>query len=168
MKNFCKISEYQGELPNPKLFPITKGGSIIGFRNCPNTFSDGFILDMSVTDENKKILDTKVTLWRDNSVINNVFEQAKNATVILPEPEEIYESYSRPVYVFRSPSIIALGIQARYFNYFRNRYPGCSFWGNDKLTTVNVVKVDDRIVGFWMSMVFPGVLGEIQKSNKGG
>lgn len=153
MESLYRIKEYSGELPNPRHFPI-RGANIIAIREKPYAFSDGFILDLSVREADKKVLEGKVSRTVDISYIDTFLKEALISELLLSEPEFIHDIYS-PAYIVFTPKDNPIAIQAKYYQYFRNRYPKCKFYvRDDEPTTMIAIKVGEEVVGFCMPMFF--------------
>lgn len=153
MRNFYKVNEYSEKLPNPKSFPI-RGADVMAIKDCPNSFADGFIVDLSVSDKDKERLEGKVTRWIGKSTIDQLIAGAARATILLSEPEYIYV-YMSISYILLAPNIKPVGIQVKYYNYFRNHYKGCQFYTNGQSMSIKSVKLGNKIVGLWMPVVLP-------------
>lgn len=153
MKHLYKVGEYSEKLPNPKSFP-TQGAIIVGIKDCPNTFSDGFMMDLLVPDSDRERLKGRAVRWMDKGYLNTVLEGATKATILLSEPEYIYAT-NYVSYILSAPNIKPVGIQVKYYKYFRNRYPDCKFCADGEPFTIVLVKVEDKIVGLCMPIMLP-------------
>ncbi|GAI14776.1 unnamed protein product [marine sediment metagenome] len=152
MENLYKVDEYSGKLPNPKSFPI-QGATIYAFQDRPYTFSDGFILDLSVREGDKERLMAKAIKASPFSNLSGVITDAEKSPMLLSEPEFIYDS-NYPAYIVFTPNGEPIAIQVKYYRYFRNRYPGCQFYSKGDKIGIIAIKVDNKVVGTSMPMFF--------------
>lgn len=151
MENLYRLNEYSGKLPNPKSFPIA-GGIFCGIQDRPYTFSDGFILEMTVSEKDKKKLGKKVVRVIPVSNLGAIIGDTENSKILLSEPEYIYD-FSFPAYILFTPSNKPVGIQVKYYRYFRNRYPKCQFYSKGDSFGIIGVKLDGKLVGACMPIV---------------
>ncbi len=101
MENLYRLKEFKGKLPNPRHFPI-QGASIYTIKDRPYAFSDGFMLDLSVRETDKEMLEGKVVRILDTSYIAGFIEDAKKSELLLSEPEFISDA-TYPAYVVFTP-----------------------------------------------------------------
>lgn len=150
MKNLYKLEEYSGRLPNPEHFPV-RGADILALKGKPYVFCDGFILDLSVRESDKEELDKRVTRTLDVSGINSQLEEALESLLLLSEPEFIYDT-TYPAYIVFTPCGNPVGIQIKYYKYFRNRYPKCDFYIKGEGCKLVTIRLGDKIKGMCMAM----------------
>jgi len=155
-KRFCKVGEYSKKLPNPRVFPI-QGADIVAVKGCPNTFSDGFILDLSVSEKVRQKLEKLVTRTTDKSLYDTLIGTIPKTTILLSEPVYVYDAGYTISYVLFTPNKTPVAIQVKYYRYFRNRYKGCQFYTSDVWTEPKSVKVEDKAVGLWMPTMTPSI-----------
>lgn len=146
MENLYRLEEYSGKLPNPKSFPV-RGATITAVKDMPNTFSDNFILELSVREADKKMLEEKV--HRTINYVSNLLEEAEVSKVLLSEPEFIYD-FSYPMYILFTPFSNITAMQIKYYKYFRNRYPKCKFYLRKEGSIIITIKVLEKVVGMCM------------------
>ena len=157
MENLYELDDYPGELPNPKRFPL-RGATIIAIKGKPYAFCDGFMLDLLVREADRKVLEEKVLRTVD---ISNQLEDGRGSKLLLSEPEFIYDS-SYPTYIMFAPEGNPIGIQVKYYRYFRNRYKECKFYKRDKNPlSIVTIKVGEEVVGLCMP-IFLDVVTEIK------
>lgn len=142
MENLYKVEEYSGKLPNPKSFPVS-GATISAIKGRPCAFSDGFMLDLSVRDRDKRMLVGRVVRTVDTS---SIIEEAEGLGLLLSEPEFIYDT-TYLTYIVFTPKGNPIGIQVKYYKYFRNRYPECKFYIKDEGIGIITIKVLKEVVG---------------------
>lgn len=158
-KEFYKLDEYSGKLPNPMLFPI-RGADILAIEGYPDAFSDGFMADLSVREEDKERLRKLVVRTSLKPMFEGQLEVAARKTaILLSEPQYIYDEWVFITYVLTAPDIRPIGIQVRYYRYFRNRYPGCRFYTGKSVEGIKSVRLEDKIVGLWMPVMIPPMEG---------
>lgn len=145
MKNLYKVDEYSGRLPNPKCFPI-QGGIIIAVKDMPNTFSDGFMMDLLVSEKDRGKLKDKMFWEASFNGISSIIEGLKESKVLLSEPEYIYVT-SYITYIVFLPDGEPIAIQVKYYKYFRNRYPKCRFYSRGDRLNAIAIKVNNEVVG---------------------
>ncbi|MBU0778191.1 hypothetical protein KKF82_08025 [Patescibacteria group bacterium] len=159
-KQFCKLDEYSGELPNPMSFPV-QGEGIVAIDGHPNTFTDGFMMDFSVTEDDRQKLEKLVTRTASEQAYNSLLEDAKQAVIQLSKPQYIYIGGVFIAYVLSIPYAAHIGIQVKYYRYFINRYPGCNFYTSKEQWeqwNVKQVKVMNKTVGLLMPLGIPPVV----------
>ena len=152
-KKFYKLDEFDGQLPNPKIFP-TQGSDIVAINGYPNMFTDNFMMDLEVDDDERQRLGKKIQRTVSKTSIDQMIEEVKNFKILLSEPQYIYDG-SHLAYVLFTPDGGITGIQVKYYHYFRNRYPDCNFYTKDNQLQVKTVKVGDKLVGLWMPIALP-------------
>ncbi len=146
MENVYRLDEYKEQLPNPKGFPI-KGALITKIKGMPLAFTDTFMLDLSVGEDDVKILKEKAMREVPGETIRSILEEAGNTP--LSEPEYIHDDKYISYIVF-TPGDIPIVIQIKYYKYFRNRYNNCKFYcGNDRMDSI-AVRRDNKIIGIIM------------------
>ena len=150
MKNLYKLEEYSGRLPNPKRFPI-QGGNVIAVKDRPTAFCDGFMLDLSVKERDKEMLEAGVI--RTVDTMDDHITDAMVSELLLSEPEFIYEFYY-PAYVLFVPTGNPILVQVKYYRYFRNRYRNCNFYIREEGSKSIAVKVDGRLLGVFMVLFY--------------
>lgn len=153
MEHLFKVGEYSEKLPSPRLFPM-QGATIMAFKDCPGIFGDGFILDLFVPDSDRERLVEKTIRWVDRAVVTGILKGVIKATVLLSKPEYIYVD-THLSYILLAPNIKPIGIQVKYYEYFRNRYPDCKFYTDGEPLTVLSIKAEDKVVGLCMPIVLP-------------
>jgi len=154
---FWPAEEYPHKLPNPRLFPLAKGREACGvweFQGVPDVFTDGCIIDCKVREGDKKRLRQRAKMC-PMEVYTSLVDKARQASDYLPEPTIIYDSGDGFVCYAFLLGERSVAMQVKYFNYFRNRYPGCKFYAGDPIDPGSV-KVGDDIVGVWSSALIPG------------
>lgn len=151
MEHLCKVDEYFNKLPNPKSFPI-RGADIIAIQDKPYAFGDGFILDLSVREEDKERLAVAAVRALSFSSLSGIISDAERSVVLLSEPEFIY-NFNYPAYIVFTPDGEPIAIQVKYYKYFRNRYPECQFYSKGGQGIV-AVKTGNELVGASMPMFF--------------
>ena len=145
MENLYRLNEYTGKLPNPKRFPI-QGGVISAVKDMPDTFSDGFMMEVLVSGKDKERLKSNMVQEVAFNGINNIIEGLEKSEVILSEAEYIYDT-TRITYIIFTPDGEPAAIQVKYYKYFRNRYPKCQFYSKGNILEIIAVKVDNKVVG---------------------
>jgi hypothetical protein len=154
-KEFYKLDEYSGKLPNPRLFPAHEA-DIVAIEGYPDAFSDGFMADLSVKEEDKERLKKLVTRTSPKPIFDGQLDIAtRKATILLSEPQYIYDGWVFITYVLTASNIESVGIQVRYYQYFRNRYPSCGFFTSDDWMGIKSIRLEDKIVGLWMPVMLP-------------
>lgn len=165
MENLYKLNEYSGKLPNPKSFPI-QGSNIISIRDMPNTFTDGYMVDLSVKESDKLILDEKATKEKGKSSISDLLVEANKSELLLSEPEFIYDFFA-PAYVLFTPDGRPAIIQVKYYKYLRNRYKDCKFYLRHEAGCLISIKVNKEVVGLCMLLSYEKVtFGKIKEERK--
>lgn len=155
-KQFYKLDEYQGKLPNPRLFPI-KGALVTAVEDCPNIFTDSFMMDIEVSKEERQRLEKRIERRVSKQSCNGILKQGKRTTILLSEPQYIFAGQQYTAYVLFAPGIKPVGIQVKYYRYFRHRYPNCNFYTDGEIWSVKSVKVKDKLVGLWTPVILPPV-----------
>lgn len=149
MENLYRLNEYPGKLPNPKHFPIS-GATIIAVKYKPYTFADGFMLDLSVRERDKVMLEGRAERVVDSLTV--LVEGGKRSELLLSEPEFIYDT-TYVTYILFTPSGNPIAIQVKYYKYFKNRYPECKFYKNNEASMLITIKVDKEVVGLCMPLL---------------
>lgn len=143
------------KLPNPRQFPV-QGANISAWDDYPYSFTDSFMADLYVNEKEKDRLDKKVTRHLPKNSLDSLIEQVKENEMLLSEPKKLYEQGYYISYVLEISEHLVAGMQVKYFRYFRNRYPKCSFLSCDDISSVKSVVSDDKIVGLWMPTIIEG------------
>lgn len=152
MENLYRVDEYSGILPNPMSFPL-KDSTIIAIIDKPTAFSDGFMLDLFIRESDVDPIKQKVIRTIGTGYLSNLLEEGRVSNVLLSEPEFIYDVLYL-TYILFTHDNHPIGIQVKYYNYFRNRYKTCKFYIRDSIKD-NImipimVKLDDELVGVCM------------------
>lgn len=158
-KQLYKLDEYTGKLPNPRIFPI-QGAGIVAITDYPNTFGDGFMMDLSVDEDERQRLEKLAVRTVTKQTCDDLVKQVKGATILLSEPRYIWEGFGYIAYVLFTPDDKPFGIQVKYYRYFRNRYLDCKFYTSKTFIAPKPVKVGDKIVGLWMPVGLPPIKEE--------
>lgn len=153
IEGLYEISGYTGKLPNPKSFPM-QGAFIIAFDSYPDAFSDGFFLDLSVSNKCKQRLQNSIFRLVSRIYLDSLLGSSKLARILLQEPKYIHDGQYL-TYVLQTPYIKPIGIQVKYYHYFRNRYPNCQFFTDGERATLKSVRVEDTLVGLFMPVTLP-------------
>lgn len=152
-KQFYKLDEFKGHLPNPRKFPM-RGADITTFGDYPDALCDNFIVDLEVDKDDKFRLEGKPVRQVAKHILDSIITDAKKMTILLSEPQYIYDSINR-AYVLFSPDSMKIGIQVKYYRYFRNRYPDCKFYTNNNVMAMKAIKVGRKLVGLVMPVMLP-------------
>lgn len=158
-KHYYKLDEFKGNIPNPKEFP-TKGSNILTAKDCPNIFGDGFMLDLAVDESERLRLKEKAIRVVPKVRIDHLIEEVNSFKILLSEPQYIYNN-TLTAYVlysyFQTMSNLnkLVGIQVKYYRYFRNRYPECKFYTRDIPISMIAIRDGDVLVGLCMPIVLP-------------
>lgn len=156
-EGFYNIDDYSGKLPNQRNFPI-QGATVMAVEGYPNGFTDKFIMDLSVSEKDKLRLDQLAREKVTKPQVDGLLEKANGATILLSEPQYIYDGVGLS-YVLFTPDVLEgykpVGIQVKYYRYFRNHYPKCEFYTGKDRMTMKVVRVGKKLVGLWMPVMLP-------------
>lgn len=150
MENLYKLTEYSDKLPNPVLFPMEL--NVIAVKGHPRTFSNGFILEVLVRYSDVERLEKGVERTIDEIYFQQLLEDSDSRLLLLSEPEFIYD-ITYPTYIVFTPEGNPVGIQVKYYNYFRNNYPECNFYGKDEGSSHHsllAIRVLKEVVGLCM------------------
>lgn len=140
---YVKTDEYEGSLPKPRKLRGTF--SITGH---PTMLTDGFALDMYATEEP----DPHNTLKQESgSRIPAILEEAKVGDT-LSRPKYVADLLTNQIFILFASSGDPVGVQTKYYEYFRLRYKGCEFRGKDSWTPIGVIH-EGHIVGAIMPVI---------------
>jgi hypothetical protein len=141
-----KILDCKHEIPNPVTFPV----DVQDIKKCPeypNAIISGFIIDFEVLEVDRSKLES-VTLKDKEGVECNLLLAKLACKYLLSEPKYIQQADKCIIFVWLHPVTDKwMGIQCKYYNYLRNRYPGCSFYAGRCEHDNVAVKIGDEIKG---------------------
>lgn len=151
-----RVFDFDGDIPDPKSFPLDKDENdeinyedFASLPEYPNLITNGFIADLSVLEcDRHYVLKAGRKITNSESIQNLLDIADKKCVNLLPRPEFI-EGKDLTKYLWEIPSGI-LGLQCKYYNYFKNRYPECKFYYAETPNDMIAVKYNSAIVGFLM------------------
>ncbi|GAJ05294.1 unnamed protein product [marine sediment metagenome] len=161
MENLYRLDDYLGKVPNPRHFPI-RGGIITAVKDMPDTFSDGFLLEVLVSKKDREGLRSKAQRQTSFIGVSNIIAGLKESEVLLSEPEYIYDT-TFITYIIFTPDGVPVAMQVKYYKYFRNRYPKCQFYSRGDRGNIIAVKVNNEVVGGCMPMLLGSKTIEVLK-----
>ncbi len=151
-----RVFDFDGDIPNPNTFPVDRDeNDMINYNDFgnipeyPDLITNGFIADLSVLETDRRYVQKAQRKISNSESIKNLLDIAdKKCVNLLPRPEFI-EGKDLTKYLWEIPSGI-LGLQCKYYNYFKNRYPECKFYYAESPNEMVAVKYNNAVVGFMM------------------
>ena len=131
-------------IPHPKKFPAD---SYCRIEDYPDAITDHNILDIQA--DIPKGVEIQVLAF---PLLGEVI--TKVSSKILSEPQYIGKVDIYDFFACLTEEGEFLFMQTRYYQYFKDRYPGCKFVCSGKCDPVGVMQ-DDKVVGLFMPLIVP-------------
>ena len=157
---YYRLEDYHGQLPNSKTF-LVKHSIIIAIENHPKMFSDGFMLDIAVREKDISKLQRHTSRTTNYAPIEQLIAKANECKFLLSEPKYVLE-YDTISYGMTHSTEVKF-IQAKYYRYFKNRYPKCQFLTSDDMQQSIAVKQSEFLVGLVMPVLSKNTVEEVEK-----